>query len=781
MNHQTHYIPEIFCPYCFYSISITQLRDDNSKLIINCENCGQKEVNFDEFFSLMQKNTNKSCNLCCKNYSIKELYYSKKNKQFLCKQCYAFLLNNRKIRENEYINFKMTGKLCVEHNNNSNSLFCLTCQKHICSECKIKHDSHKIMKLFEEAKIKKNIEEMFSIIKKEEEDIKQLEKLGDIAINSISNQFGDKAKKRKEMHTFKKILYQYFCANSNSYVSYKNIDLIFQKENNPDIFINENELKELDKIINAIEINIKIKTKSNSKKREANNKAITIIKNNQSLDDPERRSLTVIKKSKKKSQRPPNLQNFKISKGASNINKIIKNNKLYSKIESKTPIKISKNKLSYYSSYTPIKSNRAKDKKSYEQSNILINQEINNKNTQFFYTGLNINLPNEKKVDNSLAILLKLDNSIMNMLLLETNKILISSFSPFKNLVLTELVKEKENNKYQLYMKILSSIKMEDKPIIHMELSENGNILACSDESIFIFKIVNNKINIQLIFPDNDEKNPLINNNNFHIISFVSLEENNLIILKNKEENGINHIISLRMNNITNSNKYSQNKIGIPKDYKAISIEKIASNICILIMQKKNNQNSTNNSNVLYLAFLKTVDGEFHYTNIREFKCKEKMNKLFIKKLLDNYIIISDSINSLAIYDYINNCIITSIKCDNVISIEIKDNGNEQIYLYSIEKKVTDENMNEELKIKKYFIKNLNKGNLLNNNLIKIKSLIDISCINNVNLSQKNKPNKINDMIVINDNDRDEKDNNGSEKNLVLLGDNEGNVFFKYY
>ena len=36
-------------------------------------------------------------------------------------------------------------------------------------------------------------------------------------------------------------------------------------------------------------------------------------------------------------------------------------------------------------------------------------------------------------------------------------------------------------------------------------------------------------------------------------------------------------------------------------------------------------------------------------------------------------------------------------------------------------------------------------------------------------------------MIVINDNDRDEKDNNGSEKNLVLLGDNEGNVFFKYY
>ena len=781
MNHQTEYIPEIFCPYCFYSISITQLKDDNSKLIINCENCGQKEVNFDEFFSLIQKNTNKSCNLCCKNYSIKELYYSKKSKQFLCKQCYAFLLNDKKIRENEYINFKMTGKLCVEHNNNSNSLFCLTCQKHICSECKTKHDSHKIMKLFEETKIKKNIEEMYSIIKKEEEDIKQLEKLGDIAINSISNQFGDKAKKRKEMHTFKKILYQYFCANSNSIVSYKNIDLIFQKENNPDIFINENELKELDQIINAIEINIKLKTKSISKKIEFNNKAITIYKNNQSLDEPERRSLTVIKKSKK-SQRPPNLPNYKISKGISNISKNIQNNKLYNKIESKTPVKLGKNKISYYSSYTPIKSDRAKDKKNYEQSNNLINQQINNKNTQFFYTGLNINLPNEKKVDDSLAILLKLDNSIMNMLLLETNKILISSFSPVKNLVLIELIKKKENNKFQIYMNILSSIKMEDKPIIHMELCENGNIIACSDEKIFIFKIINNKINIQLIFPGNDEKNPSINCNNFHIISFVSLEEDNLIVLKNKEENGINHIISLRLNNIINSNKYTKNKIGIPKDHKAISIEKIANNICILIMQKmNNNQNSININNVMYLAFLKTVDGEFHYTNIREFKCKEKMNKLFIKKLLDNYIIISESINSLAIYDYINNCIISSIKCDNLICVEIKNNGNEQTYLYTIEKKVTDENINEELKIKKYFIKNLNKGKLPNNNLIKMKSLIDISCINNVNLSQKNKPNKINDMIVINGYDRDEKDNNGSEKNLVLLGDNEGNVFFKYY
>ena len=149
--------------------------------------------------------------------------------------------------------------------------------------------------------------------------------------------------------------------------------------------------------------------------------------------------------------------------------------------------------------------------------------------------------------------------------------------------------------------------------------------------------------------------------------------------------------------------------------------------------------------------------------------------------MFDNYIIISESINSLAIFDYINSRVISSIKCDNLISIEIKDNGNQQAYLYTIEKKVTDEKINEELKIKKYLIKILNNGKLHLNNSNKITTSIEINCINNVNLSQNNKPNKINNMIVINDNDREEKENNGTEKNLVLLADNEGNVYFKYY
>ena len=251
------------------------------------------------------------------------------------------------------------------------------------------------------------------------------------------------------------------------------------------------------------------------------------------------------------------------------------------------------------------------------------------------------------------------------------------------------------------------------------------------------------------------------------------------MLVKNKEENGINHIISVRKDNKANSGKYIPKNIGIPINNNVISIEKISNNICIFIFQKMNNKNSNINNNIIDLAFIKIVDDDYRY--FTKFECKEKMNKIFIKRLFDNYIIISESINSLAIFDYINSRVISSIKCDNLISIEIKDNGNQQAYLYTIEKKVTDEKINEELKIKKYLIKILNNGKLHLNNSNKITTSIEINCINNVNLSQNNKPNKINNMIVINDNDREEKENNGTEKNLVLLADNEGNVYFKYY
>ena len=86
----------------------------------------------------------------------------------------------------------------------------------------------------------------------------------------------------------------------------------------------------------------------------------------------------------------------------------------------------------------------------------------------------------------------------------------------------------------------------------------------------------------------------------------------------------------------------------------------------------------------------------------------------------------------------------------------------------------------EEIKIKKYLIKKINKNLIiLGNNALKYE--IEINAISSCHLLGYNKNNKINDMLVINDDNRDEKDKNGSDKNLILLADNTGNVFYKYY
>ena len=53
--------------------------------------------------------------------------------------------------------------------------------------------------------------------------------------------------------------------------------------------------------------------------------------------------------------------------------------------------------------------------------------------------------------------------------------------------------------------------------------------------------------------------------------------------------------------------------------------------------------------------------------------------------------------------------------------------------------------------------------------------------MNNAELNGYNKNNTINNMLVISDNERDEKDKNGTENNLILLTDNAGNIYYKYY
>ena len=92
--------------------------------------------------------------------------------------------------------------------------------------------------------------------------------------------FDDNIKNRKNVLNLKKLLYQYFITNSNSYNTYKNIDMLFSKEINPDLFINDAEVKDLEELLNNIEINPKENPNKDNKLNDINNNKDKNINNN---------------------------------------------------------------------------------------------------------------------------------------------------------------------------------------------------------------------------------------------------------------------------------------------------------------------------------------------------------------------------------------------------------------------------------------------------------------------------------------------------------------------
>ena len=774
MIHQNESISEIRCPYCCSYASISQKKSDKLKLIVLCENCGKKDISLEDLYTSIQTNNTKICNFCCKIFQTKELLYSNKNKNFLCKKCYSSLLNHQLIsNDDDYINSREIGKFCKKHKNRLNSHFCQFCEMHVCIECLIQHQNHSynnIKNISGETKKKFDIESLQSMIKREEKEIEFEEKFGQMLLNSMDLFFKKEIKNREDLLYFKKLIYLYFVSNSNSYDAYKNIEYLFNRQNSPDFFINDTELNLLVNKLNDIDISPNLidiiqneKNISQNNKKDTNNNQNISINNANNLSDEEiakRRSLSVIKENKRHSQNLPNLNDMNKSK----VTNKRKDNK--TKNNSKPRFKNNKEK-NLYALVTPIKSQRCKNKQLDEKSNDMINNAIQNNTCKFFYSSMNIKLPQENKNNENLSILQAFKESIICLLFLGSNKILISVFSADKNLILTNLIKNKEKGNNLINMNILNFTKIGNKPIIYLEKFESGNILSCTDEKVIIFQVLENKIHIKNIFANNN------------IISCVSLEKNNFLVLQTNTKENLNEIYyySHGINNI--SFGYKKSKIELTKDFKVISVEKISNITCVLILQKNNYIN--NNKNQIYIKFLNKINNKFSFSKIKELICieREKMKKIFIKKLFDNHLIISESINCYSIYDYQNDIINCKIQCENVISTYIKNIDNEHNYLYTIVKnQEIDEKLMEEIKIKKYLIKKANKGLIKGNNY---KKDIEVSALNCSQLIGYNKNNKINDMLVISDDNKDEKNKNGTDKNLVLLADNGGNIFYKYY
>ena len=770
---------EIRCPYCFSFISLTQNKKDNLNLITHCENCGNKNISLDTFITLIQKSKFKSCNFCYKTFQTKEMLYSLKDHTILCNNCYFILLKQQLIMQNDYIYFSEIGKNCLTHKLSKNLFFCESCDRHLCSQCLTEHQCSlpKIINLRDEAKNNYNIEAMKFMIKQEEKEIESEEKFGQELLNSMIKIFKNDIKNRNDLSYFKKIVYWYFISNCNNYITHENVELLFNKENNPDFFINDKNLKELNKILNDIDkdsainnIN-KIDTKKNNSHNfhdVPDNYQNNYNKMNLSKEEiDKRRAISDIKQSRINSLNKSKFSNKNNSKTPCKINSKTSYKINNNKWKNSKPKFINNRNRNLYALVTPIKSQRTKNKKFIEKSNDIINKQIQNNNSQFFFSRMNNILSQDKKNNESLSLIQNLNNSIIRMMYLGLNKILISVFSLEKNLILTELAENKEF-KNKINMNVLTLLNVANKPIIFMDILEDEYILSCTDEKVIIFKILGKKLFVKNIFAIG------------HISSCIVFDKEKFLVLRNSTKENINEIFYYFHEQNSKSLVYKRNVIEIPKEYKVISIESISNGTCVLILQKVNYLN--NDKNKLYLKIMNVKNNKITFSKENEFifKEREKMKNIFIRKLFDKHIIISESTNSFLIYDYQNGIIKNKIQCENVISSFVKQIDSEQIYLYTIENKENDEKLMEEMKIKKYLIKKINKNLIiLGNNVLKYE--IEINAISSCHLLGYNKNNKINDMLVINDDNRDEKDKNGSDKNLILLADNTGNVFYKYY
>lgn len=777
MIHQINSFPEIKCPYCFSYISITQNKTNKFVLVLHCEKCGKKEMTIEHYYSLIQKNDTNICNYCCKNIPTLELFYSESHKNFLCKNCFSTLLNNKIISSDDFISISEFGNKCTKHKNAINTYFCESCEKHICEQCLLKHKNqfHEIKKICDGTKNKNYIEELKFMIAKEEKEIESEIKYGQLLLNSMSKIFENEIKNRGDVLYLKKMLFLYFLTNCDNYYTFLNLDKICSKENNPDFFINDTELNELKEIIKNIEINSglnKIGINNNIKNNNPNKSQTNREKNNKNSykneklslnkDISKKRSITEIKQSKKNYRHLSQLSDLNSSKNSIDNSTDSKNNKNNNK-------KINNYKdmrKNLYALITPIKTQRMKNKKYYQKSNSIINKEIKNNNTNFLCSSMNVTTPQGNKNNENLGLIQKLNASVITMLFIDKNILLISVFAPDKNLILGELIREKKDNENMISMNIINKIKIGHKPIIYMEKCENENILSCSDEKVFIFKILNKKINIQNIFANNN------------IITCVPLEKENFLVLKTNIHDNLDAIIYYFFNNQNLTSGYKRFIKPIPKLFKAIYLEKISNETCALILKDMNFLN--NKKSEIYFKLLKIKDNKLVFTFEKKFFCKaqEKISKMFFKKIFDNYLMIPESPFNFYIYDFLNDSIVDKFECENIISFNIKNINNEQIYVYTLENKEIDGKIiMEEIKIKKYLIK---KEKMDDKNQLNITNKFEIILLSSSQLKGYNKNKKVNDMILIGD-DREEKDKNGSDKNLVLLGDSMGNIFCKYY
>lgn len=755
----SNYIPEIRCPNCFSYVSLDQSQE-KTKLILLCENCGKTELPLEEYYTLIHKNSVKICTYCCKNFNIKEMVFNSKHKNFLCKKCFIFLSNKEEINVDDYSYFNQINKNCSKHRDNANLFFCENCQKHVCIECKQKeHFEHKIINIMEEAKKKNNIEELKKIIKKEEEEIELEQKYGENVISLLSKLFQRNAKNRKDILNFKKKFYLYFAKHCNDFYAYQNAEFLTDKINNPDFLINDSVLNELDEVLNNFDINYNI-----------NNK----LKQNRSLN----KNIKTKSKSKNKNKRLNSNKINRINDSETKKKFFINTSITEKKCSKKNSISFSLtkyNEVKMPNIYLKFNVNKVND--NLPKININIKNQTNQNNNIIISPEKNSELININNNDTNILFSQKFEASVVTMIYIGEKKILMSFLSPKENMKLINIniIKEKFSNKNKenniINLICLSSLTIPNKPIIKFELCENGDIISCSEEKIYLIKIINDSINIIKDISLNLQNDTGINEIKY--MSCLSIDKENYLYCYNKKNKNEN-IISI----ICVSDENEKHLIKF-YEFEIFLVEKISNDIFAFMGARYYKLIYTEKK--LILKFYKYTKNNWILINKTDLYLNERLKrnekpKNIIKPLVDNLVLISepDKANFI-IYNFQENKIIYTFICDKIFSMRIKIFEN-QLFLYNLE---YVDNNNSTIQInsgqiffRKYLIQRINNVNENRFNCINMDKM-ELK----VNLNT----NKIIDMVIIKDEKMEENGKIEKDLDLVFFYDDNGNVFYRYF
>jgi len=138
-------LTEFLCCKCGEIPEVLYVYTDNSKIELNCRNCGIYEILIDDYYKEISKNNYfKRCNNCLERKGInnnKYFYFLTCNKIY-CESC----KNNGHI-DHAYIEEKKRKRFCLRHNKEF-KYFCFDCQENFCEEEKEEeHKKHEIKEI----------------------------------------------------------------------------------------------------------------------------------------------------------------------------------------------------------------------------------------------------------------------------------------------------------------------------------------------------------------------------------------------------------------------------------------------------------------------------------------------------------------------------------------------------------------------------------------------------------------------------------------------------------